>query len=201
MDIALVLNALNNFGGYLHSDDLDQLCDDFNNEIHYTYGASRWCITCNDWDFVLKFPRYVYTSLDYCALEADNYLKAKSYGIADILLPIEHIYTTQAGLPIYKQPKITTAMCDLSEERSKALAKKVETVIHSVTFQKCVQGCHDGWRIPRVWFGRVIQLYGKRFVRAFEAWTAECKVNDLHNSNVGFKNGKPIILDYAGFHE
>lgn len=198
--LTAVLNALNEFDYDISYDDLDELCDNFCHEIFYRYGASRWCITSNDWDFVLKFPRYDDTHYNYCAKELENYKSAQAYGISDILLPLEHIYTTSTGMEIYKQAKYSTTMTELTYEQERKLVKRVGALPSCPILDKCLAGCFDQRRISRLWLARVIQLYGKRFVSAFEAWTRECKVNDLHNSNIGFKDGKPIILDYAGYY-
>lgn len=198
--LTAVLNALNEFDYEICYDDLDDLCDNFCHEIFYRYGASRWCITSNDWDFVLKFPRYDDTHYNYCAKELENYKSAQAYGISDILLPLEHIYTTSTGMEIYKQAKYSTTMTELTYEQERKLVKRVGALTSCPILDKCLAGCFDQRRISRLWLARVIQLYGKRFVSAFEAWTRECKVNDLHNSNIGFKDGKPIILDYAGYY-
>lgn len=198
--LTAVLHALDEFGYRICEDDLDDLCDNFNREIFYRSGASRWCITANDWDFVLKFPKYDYTYYNYCAKELENYKSAQAYGISALLLPLEHIYTTSAGVEIYKQAKYSTTMSELTYEQERKLLKCVGTLTSRPIVNKCLAGCYDKWRISHLWFARVIQLYDKRFVSAFEAWTRECEVNDLHNSNIGFKDGKPIILDYAGFY-
>ena len=49
------------------------------------------------------------------------------------------------------------------------------------------------------WYARVLQLYGKKFLASFEQFSNEVQLNDLHNGNIGWRNGRPIILDYAGY--
>ena len=53
--------------------------------------------------------------------------------------------------------------------------------------------------VDREWYARVLQLYGKKFLSSFEKFSKEVKLNDLHDANIGWRNGRPIILDYAGY--
>lgn len=194
-----VLNALDHCKYRIGYDEMEEICDP-DSGLEYHSGASRWCITHPSWDFVLKFGRFDSVHTDYCAIEAQNYKTAKTYGIAAILLPIEEIYETAAGVKIYKQEKYSFAMCEMNSEQYRPFVKCVKDLLNQKIVSKARSGCNDYHRIDRQWLARVIQLYGKRFTRAFEAWTHECDVNDLHQGNIGFKNGRPIILDYAGFH-
>lgn len=194
-----VLNALDRCDYEIDYDEMNEICH-LDSRLDYRSGASRWCIMCPEWDFVLKFGRFGSVDTNYCELEAKNYKKAKAYGIAAVLLPIEEIYETSAGVKIYKQEKYSYAMCEIDNKQYDALHRCVRSIVDKPIMNKARGACNDSCRISREWFARVMQIYGKRFLRAFEAWTHECDVNDLHNGNIGFKNGKPIILDYAGFH-
>lgn len=194
-----VLNALDHCEYEIGYGEMDEVCE-IDSNLEYHSGASRWCITHPEWDFVLKFGRFEEVSTDYCEIEAQNYKTAKAYGITAILLPIEEIYKTSAGVKIYKQEKFSYAMCEMNSKQYHAFEKRVKDLRNRRIVSKARNDCHDSYRISREWFARAIQVYGKRFIRAFEAWTRECEVNDLHNGNIGFKNGRPIILDYAGFH-
>lgn len=168
--------------------------------LDYDNGATRWCLHCDRWkDFVLKFPRYEETSIDYCEIEVNNYKKAVEYGIEKILLPIECIYETKNELKIYKQEKYTCALSDMKEKDYERLKKRLHNLQRQPITNKCLHSCLDYCRINNVWLARIIQLYGKNFVKNFEQWTHCCKVNDLHTSNIGFKGKNPIILDYAGY--
>jgi hypothetical protein len=44
-----------------------------------------------------------------------------------------------------------------------------------------------------------LTLYGKRAVKEFCEFVIEERINDLHESNVGFLNGKPILIDFCGY--
>ena len=67
----------------------------------------------------------------------------------------------------------------------------------SKALQKSINNLYD-WT-DREWYARVLQLYGKKFLKSFEKFSQEVRLNDLHDGNIGWRNGKPIILDYAGY--
>ena len=168
-------------------------------------GETRYAIWCDNWDFVIKIPRYGYCSLDYCEIEMRNYETAKQYGVERICLPIEEYNTNVHGLTLYKQTRYSLSTCDAfsykhNYERYLAKRNLPATGRNSLT-RKITDGAYDGCRINEKWMARVLQLYGKKFCRSFEAWTNECRINDLHNNNTGWLNNKPILLDYAGFFE
>ena len=187
-------------------DELNDCLDDFErlqpNEIHISCGETRYAVIFKHQDFVLKIPRYGYRhcSEDYCQAEIRAYQSAIKYGIERILLPIELYYTTASGIAIYKQPKYSFSTAEgmyrhnydtyLNKRHIPGYARMINVVSN---------GCYEGNRISRDWLARVLQLYGKKFCRSFEKWSVENQINDLHNSNTGWLNNKPIILDYAGY--
>lgn len=167
-------------------------------------GESRYAVWTKNWDFVIKIPRYGYAEEDYCALEVHNYERAKVYGVERICLPIEKYFETSSGISLYKQTRYSFSTSDaFSREKryQKYLNKRNSPVALNGSMAYRVQReCYEGWRIDERWIGRVLQLYGKKFCRSLEKWTHENKINDLHNSNTGWLNNKPILLDYAGYH-
>lgn len=173
-----------------------RLCQDL--DVRNACGASRLCAIFPDEGVVLKVPRMNDCTRDYCALEVKNYENAKVYRVENILLPTEFVCETAFGCKIYKQPMYSKAFCNVSGKDYEVLMK----TLHGLESKKIVTEIHCSvydCRLAKVWTARVLQLYGKRFMRSFEKWTQFCEVNDLHDGNVGFLNGKPIILDYAGY--
>jgi hypothetical protein len=54
--------------------------------------------------------------------------------------------------------------------------------------------------INTLWIACLLSLYGKKATKALCKFVQEHDINDLHGSNVGFKNDRPIILDFSGYH-
>ncbi len=181
-------------------DCLDEFENTHRHEICISSGETRYAVIFKRENFVLKIPRYGYCKEDYCQAEIRAYESAKKFRVERILLPIELYYTTTTGIAIYKQPKysFSTSDGDYNGNYDVYLSRR-NIPNHTPIVRKITHECYDGERISRRWMARVLQLYGKKFCRSFEAWTIENHVNDLHNSNTGWLDNKPIILDYAGY--
>lgn len=162
-------------------------------------GATRFVCWDNDWGTVLKINLSAEYDNDYCAFEASNYEEAKAMGIEAILLPTAKIAEIGNGDFIYSQPRYTCALATLPRDERNRLEKLLKKVIAGRIYNRSLSHCYDGHKIHYLWYARAYQLYGKKFMKQFEEWTNRFKVGDLHRHNVGFLNGKPILLDYAGF--
>ena len=184
------------------SDRLYGFADSHSHDITIASGETRYAVIFKRDNFVLKIPRYEYKHCkeDYCQAEIRAYESAKKFRVERILLPIELYYTTSTGIAIYKQPKYSFSTSDGEYNLNyDTYLKHRNTPVRCSTVWKITNECKDGGRISRLWMARVLQLYGKKFCRSFEEWTMENNVNDLHNSNTGWLDNKPIILDYAGY--
>ena len=184
------------------SDCLYGFADSHSHDITIASGETRYAVVFKRNNFVLKIPRYEYENCkeDYCQAEIRAYESAKKFHVERILLPIELYHTTTTGIAIYKQPKYSFSTSDGDYNLGyDSYLNRRNTPINCSVVKKITRECCDGNRISRRWMARVLQLYGKKFCRSFEEWTMENNVNDLHNSNTGWLNNKPIILDYAGY--
>lgn len=169
--------------------------------IKYNYGASRFCFADPDKDFVLKINYANSDSgnfIDYSAREIDLYEKAKIYHVEKALLPTELYYTALGGIKIYKQQKYTHAIGDLSFYQRKNLYNgaldKTKRIAH-----RMYKRMHEPTRVGEVWLQCALQVYGKKFMRSFEAYCLDIGIRDLHTANVGFVHKLPVLIDYAGF--
>ena len=174
-----------------------QLCREL--DVQRGTGASRMCAIFPAERMVIKVPRMESCREDYCEREMKNYESAKQYRVERILLPTTFIGENAKGCKMYAQPMYDSAMCDFHGRKCDRMIEKLHGLQEVERQAKIREGCFDYWRINRYWCARVTQLYGKKFMRSFEKWTHFAKVNDLHEGNVGWLNGKPIILDYAGY--
>lgn len=181
---------------------IDDLCGKENSvNFEVRSGCSRIVFTHSSWDFVLKLTYYDYEGEDVCLREYQYFLQAKEYDIQNILLPISDF--ADCGLPnghLYIQPKISIQHSRL--EYSDAFSALLRTNYESLD-DGVVDDINDAVycsRLPREWLAYAIKCFSKEFMERFAQWTCKLKVNDLHGSNVGFLNERPIILDYAGFY-
>lgn len=185
--------------------EISNAIDEMPEYFQWACGETRYAIWHSSWDFVIKIPRYGYASEDYCQIEVDNYECAKKWRVEKICLPIEVYKSNIFGLTLYKQARYTNSTGESYQRRigyKKYLEKRNINKIVDTGLPSRISDCCYGHRgIDSYWTARVLQLYGKKFCRSFEAWTMECRINDLHNQNTGWLNNKPILLDYAGYHE
>ena len=195
-----VLTAMND---HLSCDDrepsyseLERIACDLGAELHN--GASRWAFVFKKHNLVYKFPRWSEVEEDYCELEMRNYELGKKYRIERCLLPISLVGRTESGIPIYLQPMYTSSQDGMERNRRKQMERKMGKIYNAPIVRKICRGCYSS---PHdTWVARATQIYGKAFMRSFQAWSKEGKVNDLHSGNVGYLGKQPIIIDYAGYH-
>ena len=161
-------------------------------------GATRWAFVFPCYKVVFKFPKWDETDDDYCELELRNYNLGKKYGIERCLLPIEKVGETDSGIPVYVQPMYTTSHEDLPYGVRRRWERKLHGLHQAEIIRKIENGCH--YCPTRLWVERATQIYGKAFMKSFQKWSKEGRVNDLHSSNIGYLRKQPIIIDYAGYH-
>ena len=193
-----VIRALNEagIGKDPCSSELYPIADKLGAKLHH--GATRYAMVFEKHQMVVKFPRYYETEEDYCEIEMHNYNRAKEYRVEKCLLPVEYVGTTENDIPIYIQPMYTISLDCLDYRVQHKWQEKAKKLHHSTIVGKVRDGCH--YAPNQLWIERAIQIYGKAFMKSFQRWSHDCRVNDLHSSNVGFLRKQPIIIDYAGYH-
>lgn len=180
----------------LSFDDCEYIAD--RTGAHLAHGETRWCFWFDDCDMVIKIPRFDHgRDFDYCQRELHNYEKARIYRVERILLPIEYI-GEYGAVRVYLQPRFTYSHDDMNPGKHNTLRKKLNNIPNrSKVLARSLNNLYS-W-VDREWYARVLQLYGKKFLYSFEKFSRDARLNDLHDGNIGWRNGRPIILDYAGF--
>ena len=108
------------------------------------------------------------------------------------------------GIDFVAQEKIDKSVseCDRTDVKkfqriSKTATDKIVVKIEQ-EFQKAGNGYHRS--LDHNWAKMAIVLYGKRACKALCEFVIDNSINDLHGSNIGYKDGRPIILDFSGYH-
>lgn len=159
-------------------------------------GATKFCYIIPDADFVIKFCRNNKRHNE-CEQEARAYQSGKKYGIERVLLETRFVYESPNGTRFFMQPKISESHDRISRKtRQKAI--RINKTVRPKMCEKIRNSMYYD-DLDRNWLSMVISLYGKRFCRSLEQWSKENRVNDLHNANIGYVKGKPVILDYSGY--
>ena len=206
----------------LTSDEADQLCwryeDDYNEceiegwhqDIVDKLGCSRYDLGCSKIvlffdeypDIVVKIPFDGIRDVDYekdfevtnerhfihnyCEEELDIWYEA-------IEANVEEVFAEEAYIGQYRNISLYAAECcamnywyavDEPSEDSKAKAKKITDGIYSEVNEY----------IPTI-----IEQHGEEFAEKVFKFIEEFEIDDLHDGNVGFKNGLFKFVDYSSY--
>ena len=175
-------------------DNLYDFANKFKN-LSMNYGATKYCLIDNQGDYVIKWDKD--TSYGDTERECEVYQKAIEKGIA-FLFPQTEILCRINGVAIVIQRKVDYCHSNMSYEQENKLSYQCRTV----NMDMVIKVDHNIYRsrVPRLWIKSLICIYGKKITKLFEEFTNEQKINDLHSNNVGYLNGKPIVLDFSGYH-
>lgn len=185
----------------LDYEDIQDIAEKF--ECTYGSGCTRFALVYSNENYVFKMPRFARTTKDFCKLEVENLETSKRFGIAEILLPERLVGKTSSGLPIYQQIKYdydTATFCFEEKYHNERMFFENIYEEHEKIIWALKQKLYDSF-VSTTWLAAVYHFYGEEFLERLVEWTKFSKVNDLHNHNTGFLNGKPVILDYAGYEE
>ena len=173
---------------------LDKIASKYN--LIFSSGATKYCLIDEKGSSIIKWNKdSSYTSdIDK---ECENYQKALEKGIG-FLFPKTEILYEEKEFRVIIQEKVDTTYADMEREALKKLRHQCRTV--STSFVYKVQENIYKDRTPDDWIKALVCIYGKKITRKFEEFTHEQKINDLHGNNVGFLNGKPVVLDFSGYH-
>ena len=131
------------------------------------------------------------TTWDYCENEYIKYEKAVEDGFAEFLLATRY-HGMICGMPVYTQERAETFYDS-------------EYISKTAPSEKAIKEYEKMGYAPmnRDWVVRAIDYYGIRKVVDFIQWAkSNGLTGDLHSGNIGFTTeGRPIILDWAGYRE
>jgi hypothetical protein len=166
-------------------------------DISRAEGASKYVIVFSNKEYVLKWSED-----DSVLMESVIYDRAVDKGIS-FLFP-ETIFLGEFNSIYYSiQQKIDYSAANIPAKDRSKYAKMAKTVTEDI-FRKMENGfqvpnCHYNRDLHRTWAKVFISLYGKAIAKKLCTFIQENRINDLHASNIGFCNYKPILLDFCGY--
>lgn len=186
MTIYETLDSLENTYGY----QVRQFCR--KNKWQYASGATKGVFIIPNRSYVLKFS--FDDDYDEARVETEIYNDAVLCGVERIFPKTCVFYTNKHGITFYSQERITSSIGDCGPLPVTSTAKARENA------QKVA---HEMYYVPasKMWMHKAYQVYGKRFMGKLADFTKKHCINDLHNGNIGYINNRPIILDFAGYHQ
>lgn len=172
-------------------------------DIIVSSGASKQCLVFKKFDFVVKWCYEVNADLNEALREVTVYEQAAKIGLQQFFPYTEHLITMN-GIDFVLQEKIDYSIAGTPNEQltyykehiTKTVTRKA---IVSIGNKMYIENSPYNRIIDRLWLGMTISLYGKKICDKLCDFIQEYKINDLHEYNLGYKNNKPIILDFSGY--
>lgn len=174
---------------------------EYKRTVNVADGASKICLIPQDAPFVIKWSAGVNTTeaMD----EVKIYQKAMEENLA-MFFPKTAFLCKINDVNFVVQEKIDCSCGDLSFKKAEKYRSIAQTAKNSLVW-KMQKEFHKASReyrrdVDTLWAKMALVIYGKRACMSLERFVIENAINDLHRSNIGFKNDKPIILDFSGYH-
>ena len=192
-------------------------------DFSYDTGISKFVIIPNHLDYVIKIPftgsyqrnfNYSYESIediddysfisfcnsgtntpyDYIAREIEtyNYYKNTEENFLNFLLPSEKIGEC-CKINIYIQPK-AEVYCD-------SCVTPTQKSINIINTMKEQEEFFYYSNLPDDWIALCLETLNGDKNKLCKLLDFFDEFNDLHTANIGYYNGHPVIIDYAGFHD
>lgn len=169
-------------------------------QIAVSDGASKICFVFKNKPFVVKWSTYGYKE---AMKEVEIYQKAMAQDLARFF-PKTAFLVRINGVDFVVQEKIDKAVfhCGRKDiQRFQRISKTAtDKIVYKIEheFRRAGNGYHRP--LDHNWAKMAIVLYGKRACKALCDFVIANNINDLHNHNIGYKDGRPIILDFSGYH-
>lgn len=220
-DLKFEIEALGGFPEEFTEDNAEELLCDLatDHNAHYYHGVSKAVIVFDNDDCVIKIPFNGYTHetynpdiddyeyefvpfqcagqsiWDYCATEAHVYQDAVDAGVADYF-PETAFFESICGYPLYVQPKVVEYYDRLYAEN--AVFRHSEEERNS-TLKYCCDSGHYTKGLNLDWLTDFLEGWGQEALNKLLDFLDYNCISDLHDQNIGYFNGKAIILDYSDY--
>ena len=169
-------------------------------QVSVSDGASKICFVFRNKPFVVKWSTHGYKE---AMEEVEIYNRAMAQNLAKFF-PKTAFLVRVNGIDFVAQEKIDKSVseCDLKDiQRFQRISKTAtDKIVYKIEheFLRAGNGYHRS--LDHDWAKMAIVLYGKHACKALCEFVIDNNINDLHGRNIGYKDGKPIILDFSGYH-
>jgi len=138
---------------------------------------------------------------DYCEVETILFDDACLNGV-DAFFAETVLIGYSHGHPVYVQERarIYEGEAEYKEDEKEQEAFHLYNEIKAELKEYLgIKDCQIRWRSPRKWIVDFYLYYGIKEVAALWKYLEDTGIEDLHSSNVGYINHRPVITDYASF--
>lgn len=169
-------------------------------------GATKVCLDFVEESFVIKWAeKCCYKEFDEAMAEVGIYQEAVAQGI-EMFFPKTELFATINGISFVKQEKIDNdcgSLCYQTElkysERSKTASPRIVKKVQQ-KFDEACQEVGYSRSVNTLWVRLALVIYGKKAVKKLCEFVVDHQINDLHEGNLGYKNDRPILLDFSGYY-
>lgn len=170
----------------------------YSDEVMSTEEMANWKKIDADDEFV-KFEGANANDSDwnYCALEAELTKQAKVEDL-DFCFAATEFLGYAKDHPIYIQEKCcmfsdasSTTNKEKYSNRTKSDYDSLRQVREEVRF----------WEVDDNWVLDFLIYWGQKILERLADFIEKYDIEDLHNGNIGYRNGVPCLVDYSSFHE
>lgn len=165
-------------------------------------GASKICIVFKNFPFVIKWnPNcgneamqevFIYEDAVKCGLEF-FFPKTEFFYEHDGISFVMQEKVDYSARAVYSEKHCITAIKRITKTPTNKIYQKVQK-----EFWKAGHGYHRD--LDEMWAKMAISLYGKKAMKALCKFVVKHEINDLHANNIGYKNLRPVLLDFCGYH-
>ena len=166
-------------------------------------GASKVCLDFAHENFVIKWTGETRGDYDEAMEEVEIYQKAVNAGLA-VFFPATELFATINGVHFVKQEKVDFCVEETPYHKEKKYAYQSRTASDRIVRKMQLsfnRAC--GHRYSRslntTWAKMALVIFGKKLVKSLCQFIIENGINDLHESNIGYKDNLPVILDFSGY--
>lgn len=184
----------------------------------FASGASKRVALFHDCDYVLKWDRMSEETGCYDFNEAGEeallYNEAVKCGLGEMFPETSILMTNTNGVCFTIQKRIDFCYTDyeygenkrINGEKYQLLGCLLEKVFKEESGREERNNAFGIWEdfsdkpVCTDWVALIVYFFGMQFFLDLMDFCEENEINDLHYSNIGFLNNKPIILDFCGYH-
>lgn len=165
-------------------------------------GSSKTCIIFPSAKVVVKWDSLKCTYGGETVREIKIYQKSVEAGLAHFFPATKYLMTLEdATLAV--QEMVDYNCYHIPEDHQLLYNQITDTVKEKsmIRFQNFCDKAGNGYHrtIETTWAKSIISIYGKKQAKHLCQFIIAHSINDLRGANIGFKNRKPVLLDFSGF--
>ncbi len=217
-EIKFFLNEITlNKDSVFSSDDADDFLNEFGNTLpffyDYAYGETRLVIIPKDKKYVIKIPfNYTYDGYkfenrlsitgmtdNYCEVEEELYKIAEQHHYEFMFMPLYQVSFSPYPVYIQEKAEILADLKEFEDFKNTYASKKSLEEIKSLPKKNIFILSN----LDRTWRASCLDTLGSfEEYQKFYVFLQDTGISsDLHEFNIGYFHGKPVIIDYASYNE